>query len=46
MFHVLEDEAHRILGSGVDTNEQYEALVPVAAAGQGLFVESLLISFW
>ena len=45
MFHVLEDDAHRMLGGGVYTDERYEALVLVAAASQCLFTESLPISF-
>ena len=45
MFHVLEDDAHRMLGGGVDADERHEALVLVAAASQCLFTESLPISF-
>ena len=45
MFHVLEDEAHWILGGGVDTDERHEALVYVVSTGQCLFTESLSIKF-
>ena len=41
MVHVFEDEAHRILGGRVDTDERHEALVPVATAGQCFFMEPL-----
>jgi len=45
VVHVLEDEAHWILGGRVDTDERDEALVPEATAGQCLLAESLPMNF-
>ena len=45
MIHVLKDEAHRILGGRVDTDERDEAMVPVPTAGQCLSTEPLQIIF-
>lgn len=45
MIHVFEDEAHWILGGRVNTEERYEALVPVATASQRLVMESLPVKF-
>ena len=45
LVHVLEDEAHRMLGGGVDTDERHEALVPEATAGQCLLAKPLPINF-